>query len=362
VGAVIGAGEFVQPLKPAGHPIELTRGGGDLPSRVADNLFWLGRYVERAENAVRLMRAIANRLSDRSVAGDVRELGDLMRALHNQGGTASGMKRDAYVESGDDLQMLLDESRRAGGLYDTLRSLQTVSRAVRDRISTDTWRIMNNLQEDAVWPAKLDATSIGEIIDRLNNMVTTLASFGGLASESMTRGQVWLFMDMGRRLERAVNMAGMLRTLLISPVRDDNPLLEAVLEIGDSIMTYRRRYLATLQMAPVLDLLLADETNPRSIAFQYVALNDHVEKLPRNKSLAHLTPEQRVTVGGLAALRLVDIDALCETDENNKRNNLSQLLKHIDEEMAALSDIVTRQYLSHALPARQLSSMRGDVV
>src|SRR6185295_10745068 len=160
--------------------------------------------------------------------------------------------------------------------------------------------------EDAVWPAHVDGTGLTEIIQRLNTMLAALSSFGGLASESMTRGQVWLFMDLGRRLERAVNMAGILRSTLITPVTEDGPLLEAILEVGDSFMTYRRRYLANLQLAPVLDLLLADETNPRSVVFQYVSLHEHVESLPRDKSSAHLTPEQRVVVGGLAALRLTN--------------------------------------------------------
>ncbi len=196
VGAVVGTGEQLQPAAPrAGHAIELTRGGGDLPSRVADNLFWLGRYVERAESAVRLMRGIANRLSEKSIWGDVKELNDLMRALRHQGGTASGKEREAPSEPtavGDELRMLLEESRHKGGLYSTLRQLQSTARAVRDRISTDTWRVVNSLQEDAAWPKELDDLSLGEIIQRLNVMVTTLASFGGLASESMTRGQVWL--------------------------------------------------------------------------------------------------------------------------------------------------------------------------
>ncbi|MEI6231744.1 MAG: circularly permuted type 2 ATP-grasp protein [Planctomycetota bacterium] len=350
-------------LRPKGDAIELTRGGNDLPSRVADNLYWLGRYVERAENAVRLMRGIANRISDKSIWGEVRELSDLMRALCHQGGMACGLDSVHSAETvtqGDELTLLLEQSRRPGGLHSTLQSLQFVSRAVRDRISTDTWRVVNSLNEDAVWPDDLDSTRLSEIIERLNMMVTTLASFGGLASESMTRGQVWIFMDMGRRLERTVSMAGLLRSTLVTPVKEDSTLLESVLEVGDSFMTYRRRYLANLQLAPVLDLLLADETNPRSIAFQYVMLNEHIESLPRDRTLAHLSPEQRVTVGGLASLRLQEIEELCQLDAQGKRGNLAHLLTRVDEDMAALSDIVTRQFLSHAQASRQLASFNME--
>ena len=345
-------------LRPKGQAIELSRGGSDLPSRVADNLYWLGRYVERAENWVRLMRGIANRLSEKSIWGEVKELSALMRAMRHQGGAASGDDREhgADTTQGDELKILLEESRLPCGLHSTLQSIQSVARAVRDRISTDTWRVVNSLNEDVVWPNDLDGTRLPEIIERLNTMVTTLASFGGLASESMTRGQVWLFMDMGRRLERTVNMAGLLRSTLVTAEKEDSTLLEGILEIGDSFMTYRRRYLANLQLAPVLDLLLADETNPRSIAFQYVMLDEHVRALPRDRTLAHLSPEQRVTVGGLATLRLTAIEELCKADAQGKRVNLAHLLTRVDEDMASLSDIVTRQFLSHAQASRQLAS------
>ncbi len=282
-----------------------------------------------------------------------------MRALKHQGGMASGTEREGAEDSaaqGDELNVLLEESRRPGGLTSTLHHLQAVARAVRDRISNDTWRVVNSLHEDAAWPEHAEGVNLGEIIQRLNGMVSTLASFGGLASESMTRGQVWLFMDMGRRLERTIYMAGLLRSTLVTPVKEDSTLLEAVLEVGDSFMTYRRRYLANLQLAPVLDLLLADETNPRSVVFQYVALHEHVENLPRDHSQAQLNPEQRVAMGGLTMVRLSNIEELCQTDEKGKRGNLARLLTRVDEDMSALSDIMRRLYLSHAQTSRQLAS------
>jgi uncharacterized circularly permuted ATP-grasp superfamily protein/uncharacterized alpha-E superfamily protein len=350
-------------LKPAGHPIELSRGGGDLPSRVADNLFWMGRYVERAESSVRLLRGIAIRLSEKSVLHEVRELPHLLRALRQQSGKA--WTQPAHITDkallGGEMHTLLEESRAPGGLYPTLRALQGVARIVRDRISTDTWRILNTLHEDTAWPKTLDASRSSDIIERLNTMVMSLASLGGLASESMTRGQVWLFMDMGRRLERAARMSRLLRSTLVQPVRDDGVLLEAVLEIADSFMTYRRRYLANLQLAPVLDLLLSDETNPHSVAFQLVALNGHVESLPREAAQARLSPEQRIALGGLSELRLVDVEELCQEQEGKGRHKLADLLTRIDDDMGALSDIVTRQYLSHAQTSRQLASFRPEV-
>ena len=99
------------------------------------------------------------------------------------------------------------------------------------------------------------------------------SSISGLAMDSMTRGQAWRFLDMGRRLERALPRCFARAGAFASPATG-SPLLEAMLEVADSSMTYRRRYLATLQVAPVVDLLLTDETNPRSVVFQIAALAD----------------------------------------------------------------------------------------
>ena len=354
-------------LMPADQHIELSRGGSDLPSRVADNLFWLGRYVERAESSVRLLRGIVIRLTDKSVIGDSRELPELLAALGNQrrtsAGTATpeGPREMAQAQAQDELAFILAECRRPGGLQNTLKALQDVVRAVRDRISTDTWRVIKSLDSSHEWPEQSQA-HLGEVLSRLNFMVITLASFGGLASESMTRGQVWRFMDMGRRLERSINLSGLLRSTLTAVSQQEAPLLEAMLEINDSFMTYRRRYLASLQLAPVLDLLLADETNPRSLAFQFLALNDHVDNLPRDKTLAHLSADQRITMGGLSKLRLIDIDALCEANSEGKREHLDNLLEQVKRDMAALSDVITRNYLSHSEPSRQLAYFKPEVM
>ena len=147
---------------------------------------------------------------------------------------------------------------------------------------------------------------------RLDRAIMILTALAGFTSESMTREAAWRFLDMGRRLERALNTA-----LVVDADagrrrgEDELPLLEAVLDSADSAMTYRRRYRATLQVPPVVDLLIADEGNPRSIMFQLVALADHVAALPRDAAAARRSPEVRLAFEALSAFRLVDIDAVC---------------------------------------------------
>jgi uncharacterized alpha-E superfamily protein len=141
------------------------------------------------------------------------------------------------------------------------------------------------------------------------------------------------------------------------------PLLEAVLEIADSAMTYRRRYMTTLQVAPVLDLLLADETNPRSVAFQLSRLDEHVAALPRGSAnaaagtQARRSPEERTLLRCLTTLRLADLNAESQVFPGGaERGRLDHLLVQFIGEIHSLSDALSQSYLSHAVASRQLSS------
>src|SRR5437899_5239428 len=107
-------------------------------------------------------------------------------------------------------------------------------------------------------------------------------------------------------------------------------------------MTYRRRYRGSLHTAPVLDLLLADESNPRSLAFQLVALAQHVENLPYGTTHPRRSPEQRLMMAALTGVRLADIDVLARASDAGVRQGLDDLLKRLEKELPVLSDTITR--------------------
>jgi len=134
--------------------------------------------------------------------------------------------------------------------------------------------------------------------------------------------------------------------------------LEALLEIAESSMTYRRRYLSSVQTAPVLDLLLADETNPRSLAFQLVALAGHVEHLPHDDSQPHSTTEQQVAKAALTDLRLADIDGLARATDEGLRPQLDELLTRLGKQIPLLSDTITQNYLTHVQASQQLATLK----
>jgi len=341
------------------RPVELSRGGSDLPSRAADNLYWLGRYGERAEGTVRLLRGVVVRLTENPGLAEAPELPRLLRAL-----TALTKSLPGFIGDGarallaapeKEVRSLIFDPHRSGGLAATLQALHRAAGKVRDRISVDMWRVLSGL--DPGGPDDPRRT-LSDILDLLNRLIGTLAAFGGLTMESMTRGQAWRFLDIGRRLERSLQTLGLLRSTLATAAGVEGPLLEGLLEVADSSMTYRRRYLSSLQTAPVLDLLLADETNPRSLAFQLSALADHVDHLPRDRAHAALSPEQHILLAARTVVRLADMDVLARPDADGRRTELDALLARLEADLPGLSDVITRGYLSHLQESRHLTAPR----
>jgi uncharacterized alpha-E superfamily protein len=176
--------------------------------------------------------------------------------------------------------------------------------------------------------------------------------------ESMTRGHGWRFLDMGRKIERALNTIDLLYWTLMTPTPPEASLLEAILEIADSSMTYRRRYLSGVQTAAVLDLLIADETNPRSLVYQLLALREMIEHLPHDANHATRAPEHRLILALVTDVQLADIKELARLNEAGRRPRLEEFLARLHQDVPALADAISHHYLSHLQMSRQLATNR----
>jgi len=349
-------------LRPPAQPVAPTRWGGDLPSRVADNFFWLGRYAERAESIARLTRVICLRLADRGRRAFAADFAPLVIALRAQTRVASGRPEGANGAGrhGGEPERAVRESlfdtTHEGTLFATTRALERVSRSIRDRLSMDSWSVVVALghEIDDGERAGRDERLL-TLAARLDRVVMILTALAGFSSESVTREAAWRFLDMGRRLERALNTALVVDQALAVARPDETALLEALLDAADSAMTYRRRYRATLQVPPVVDLLAADEGNPRSILFQLAALAEHVAALPRDPTLARRSSEERIAFEALSAFRLLDVDAVCAV-EGDARPALHALCSGLVANMQRLSDALSGSYLAPATVSRSLAS------
>ncbi len=282
---------------------------GTLPSRAADNLFWLGRYVERTEGHLRLLRALHLRLSE-APGGEHPTIGLLRRLLEARG-----------LEAGRPLP---------DGFLTTLDSAVTSASKIRDRFSMDGWTALNDLSKSARrFAARL---SEGDDTARATGiLLRKVSGFAGLVHENMYRFVGWRFMSIGRALERCQFMLANL-IALGAPNAPDGALDLAV-EIADSAMTHRRRYAVSTNRETVLDLLALDGLNPRSVLYSANELMEHVGFLPGSDIASQKSLLARATLrmqADLAVLTAEELDTAA--------------LESLQRQAFQLSDIVSAAY------------------
>jgi uncharacterized circularly permuted ATP-grasp superfamily protein/uncharacterized alpha-E superfamily protein len=332
-------------LLAAADPIRLEPATAELPSRVAESLFWLGRYVERAEHLVRLLRSFVSRLADQDSTDDPRQIAALLQLLVHLNTLPEELGRDTWLRKlEEDMLDLIAKQEPHTGLRDVLTEVRRLAGAVRDRLSIDTWRILGQLHQDM--RLRRGRVQFEEVLVHLNRLITDLAAFSGMEMENMTRGHGWRFLNVGRRLERALNLIAVIREAIAVARTADDAIVEPLLEIADSSMTYRRRYYAQPRLAPALHLLLLEETNTRGLAFQLAALAEHIISLPSDPAAPSPTREERLIASARSAL--VEVDLAAEPWSDADVSIVGSYLESMDGDLKALSDAITYYYFSHA--------------
>ena len=348
---------------------------GELPSRVAENLFWLGRNAERAEMTLRVLRGVcrAMQMDDAPVWSEESEpstaLDALLRAATTVTGTwpgfvGKGGRRRRTSPDREVLSLLLDPARR-GSLGYTIDRLRQSAGNVRDRMSAEVMRVLNEIEDR---DARLRAAPLGRTlrenpdalirtVDALDELVVGLAAFTGLAHENFTHGDGWRFMMLGRRIERAAQTAAVLGTMLAGD-RDDEQVLEALLQLLDSIMTYRSRYRTRLDGRLVLQLLALDESNPRALGYQFRQIENTIARLPGRRQTSVPDALGRAAMSGVSRVRLADARALLRTGAG-QRQSLAKFLEILEALPAELTTLLSAQYFTHTEARRKLGGPEG---
>ncbi|WP_245593430.1 circularly permuted type 2 ATP-grasp protein [Azospirillum halopraeferens] len=322
---------------------------GDLPSRVADSLFWLGRYAERSEGALRLLRGVYTRITDGGQPGATEELRVLLKLMAWLGKIPWELTVVGDGGGGPALRAALQAAVFDGNHPNSLRAdIQRLHRSaysVRDRLSIDMWRVITQIDRQSPGPrGRIDAAAL---LLRLDDLVTSLAALSGLEQESMTRGPGWRFLDIGRRVERALHGVALVRGVHVADSgrmdrADLAAALDVLLELAESFMSYRERHFAAMRPGPVLALLLADETNPRGLAFQLAVLERHLARLPR-------MPEGQTENPMAVAARIVgDARAMVAEPGALEPPSLHNTLDWLSLNLPELSNLLAHAYFSHA--------------
>lgn len=282
---------------------------GSLPSRAADNLFWLGRYIERAEGALRILRSWHMRFAE-SADPEQPLLADVTR----------------YMKS---IDMDMAKAVPAPLIRNIDSAIYSASN-IRDRFSPDGWLALNDLAKTA--KRFHEAVQHGDdAAHAMTVLLRKLAGFAGLVHENMYRFTGWRFLSTGRYLERGLHMTRLLGHMSGPDAPDGS--LDMLLEIGDSVMTHRRRYNVNTARLTVTDLLALDPLNPRSILFQLNEIRTEVEQLPHPHGTGQMSPLERESMRLHSGLAVMTPETMT-----------ADIYQKLEAEMEKLSDLIGQTY------------------
>jgi uncharacterized circularly permuted ATP-grasp superfamily protein/uncharacterized alpha-E superfamily protein len=317
--------------------------------RVLADLFWLGRYSERAEDMARLLVTAGDRYQEyqsKPWADGSGALPVLLEAVTRVSGTGPGFT----VELGRgkaiaEFRSLTLDATRAGSLAQSVDGLQNAARAVRDQLSVDTWAVLSRLDNALADLAAAPATDEAPLWATQSAVVGSILAVSGLASESMVRDPGWFVMDVGKRVERALQLTKLLSVTVTSVYipETETAVIESVLAAMESSVTYRRRHHGRIRLAAVADLLLFDAGNPRSLVYQLDRALEGLGKLPGSTGTSR--PEALVE-RMIARLRRVDPEDLETVDPTGTRAELADLLDSIHRSLKELANVIRDTHLT----------------
>ncbi len=334
-------------LKPSVGVRDLIRAGANLSSRVVENLFWLGRYSERFDDSARMLRVALGRVV---VAGGgktpaVAAAMELARRV----GVLPEPDEDSPVKDGSEHVLLeaIYDPEQPGSLAGNIRSLMWAATHVRERLSLDHWHSLNSLQRDQQSALKRHPT-LTEAIAFLDRVLGVSSSLTGFAMDNMTRDDGWRFLIIGRRLERLAFLAQSMAHFLTMESADGPESLEWLLDLMDSIITYRSRYSRAPELLPVVDLLVFDDSNPHGVLFQANVLMRYLDRMTRELE-ADFDGDLAGVVERLRAFDLGKLEHLPFSRSHRSAPciELAALLHELDLAAGQLSDWLGMRYFTH---------------
>lgn len=343
-----------QSLLSATSELTLSRFAGLVSSRLADHLFWLGRYHERLNHCVRALRAAIHlHLQQTPSGGFSAEVDALLRfALHANGAASGTWRTDQPLPLHAVVDWLFAER---DGLVSIMQSVWYNASSARDYFAFDSTLVLDRLQQligswSALTQAQRQAPNLPQLVQLLDEIIFCQHAFYGLNHETMSRTPAMRMLDLGQHIERALQTAGLLQHTLVSPGHAPSVLLqETVLKLADTLMTYRRRYRSLLHPLAVIDLLLFDESTPRSVGYQCQRIQHQCQQLPPLAAGTGLSGEQRLALELVSLLQLAEPASLVDHSQQ-ATPALGLLLSQLQHRLRLLSDHLSQSYFHHSLP------------
>lgn len=336
-------GETAIPSTTAPAPLAAPRDGRGLRSRSADDLFWLGRQVERLEAGARQFLATLQRLTSGTMTPrNHAELLRLAEALKRTGWISFSLAATP-VESVAFFEGIVATVADGVAMRDAIDTIHRLTYSARDQLSLSMWETLNRLTTTAAARFGEGARNADEVVDWLDRVIDGLAAFGGLVAEDMTRGAGWRFLDLGRRIERAIDTCRAVGGVMTGPPAQIEAGARLALDLCNSTSAYLLRYPLETHLPHVLDFVLADRRNPRALLYQLEQIERHLQA---QAASTHLAPETDVI-----ATLIEEVEQASFGGEDGSwtsvESHLFPLLDHVAAGLMALSDQITRVYFTH---------------
>lgn len=323
-------------LDPSPVPV-IRRQAGTLPSNAADNLFWLARYLERAEMTVRMVRSLLGGSIDADGAAALGQdtLARLAGLLVDWGAVPRPLLKDRMTKL---CRAAIGGADEPGSVHGLVADAAAIGRGLRERLAAEYWRLLSR-------PLGLvDDQQAEPMLDHVADLVERFSALSGLAAENMVQSHGWSFHDLGRRIERAIHVCRLLRTFAHDKASADD--LTVLLDLCDCQISYRMRYLSSLSLLPIRDMLALEPQNPRSLAFQVGRMVEHLSALPVLRDDGMPEPQMRLATAiaaRLAASAAEDLGA--------------EALGEIEGQLLGLSDAISRRFFLQGKEAERAAGM-----
>lgn len=350
-----------------GIPVPIPTGA--IPSHTAENLYWVGRYTERVLGNARFQRTVMKFLAEGNrllLDNDIATEQYLLEALtqvtftHKEVAHVGAKKDDPWPE----LKDILFNQNRNGSLSANLLLFKRTVYAVRDHWSTDTWRVLRSMEDAWAKASEQESQPNNKVLDAMDNLITSMVAFIGLNRESISREQGWIMLDLGRKIEQSLSIISMLRATLVNKYEDqvEYNLQESVLITSECLVNYRYKYRAHIQLPLVLDLLLLDPKNPRSLIYQLDRLKSYINNLPKIQAGHTLDEHERLILEAYTLLKLADKEYLSVLGKEEWcYENLDHFLSKIYSLLSALPDVISKKYFKHAQTQQQLFTADNEL-
>ncbi len=323
-----------------------------LPSRVIDNLFWFGRYAERAESGLRLVRTVFEELNSiEPLPAVMRQR--LLEAVTHITGTFPGFTEESaeFLHPEKELLDVVANRSRVGSIAHCLEAILHSADGVKELLSNDMLRLTNDIRDGMDYLNSNLASKLYSAPEEMfDPLITTLLALSGLSQESMVRGRAWRFMEMGRRMERALQTLELLRQTVVFDTQSSGTvsLLKPVLGSLESRIVYKRYYRSGYHLDKGLELLLFDRENPRSLIFQLDSLHVHLEDVAGTRKAVKISDDLRSVLCASNRLLLAKMSELCVLDaDSGEYLNLKALLDGIEGDLLGCAQALSNRYFDH---------------